>query len=78
MSFIRPAKNSVFGIYNPTSIKKLFQLRLGISQLKSHNKNHNFVDTTSDVYICNYEAENTEHFSGADPEQKLTVYNLKF
>ena len=38
LSFIRPAKNSVFGIHNPTGIKKLFQLRLGLSQLKSHKK----------------------------------------
>ena len=59
LSFIRPAKDSVFGIHNPTGIKKLFQLRLGLSQLKSH-KNHNFVDTP-DLCICNYEAENTEH-----------------
>ena len=38
LSFIRPAKNSVFGIHNPTGIKKLFQLRLGFTQLKSHKK----------------------------------------
>ena len=37
-SFFRPAKNSVFGIQNPTGVKKLFQLRLGFSQLKSHKK----------------------------------------
>ena len=38
LSVIRPAKKSVFGIHNPTGIKKLFQLRLGLSQLKSQKR----------------------------------------
>ena len=62
LSVIRPAKKSVFAIHNPTGIKKLFQLRVGLTQLKSHRKNHNFLDTPSDLCICNFESENTELF----------------
>ena len=54
-SVICPAKKSVFGIHN------LFQLRLGLSQWRSRTKNHSFVDTPSNLCICNLEAENTEH-----------------
>ena len=52
LSVIRPAKKSVFAIHSPTGIKKLFQLRVGLTQLKSHRKNHNFLDTPSDLCIC--------------------------
>ena len=48
LSVIRPAKKSVFAIHNPTGIKKLCQLRVGLTQLNSHRKNHNFLDTPSD------------------------------
>ena len=41
--------------------KILFQLRLGLSQWRSRTKNHSFVDTPSNLCICNLEAENTEH-----------------
>ena len=60
VSFVQ-LKKSVFAIHNPTGIKKLFQLRVGLTQLKSHRKNHNFLDTPSDLCICNFESENTEH-----------------
>ena len=62
LSVIRPAKKSVFAIHNPTGIKKLFQLRMGLTQLKSHRKNHNFLDTPSDLCICNFESEKRTFF----------------
>ena len=62
LSVIRSAKKSVFAIHNPTGIKKLFQLRVGLTQLKSHRNNHNFLDTPSDLCICNFESENTDIF----------------
>ena len=62
LAFIRPVKKSVFGIHNPVGIKRLFQLRLGLSDLKRHKKYHNFEDTPSDLCVCNLEAKNTQHF----------------
>ena len=60
-SFFRPQKKSIFDI-DPTGIRFLFQLRLGLSPLKSHKDHHNFVDTPSDRCLCNLDAEDTKHF----------------
>ena len=38
------------------------QLRLGLSDLKSHKKCHDFADTQSDLCACNAEAETSIHF----------------
>ena len=40
----------------------LFQLRLGLSPLRSHKKRHNFADTPSDLCLCNIGVEDTKHF----------------
>ena len=37
-----PPKKSIFGIHDHCGIKLLFQLRVGLSPLKGHKKNHNF------------------------------------
>ena len=42
LSLIGRAKKSVFAIHNPTGIKKLFQPRVGLTQLKSHRKKSQF------------------------------------
>ena len=39
-----------------------FQLRDGLSQLKGHKKNHNFLDTTSAICDCGGGKEDTIHF----------------
>ena len=44
LNLIRPPKKSIFGIHDPCGIKLLFQLRVGLSPLKGHKKNHNFLD----------------------------------
>ena len=62
LSLIRPAKKSVFGIHNHGGTKTIFQLRLGLSVLKSHKMNHKFADTQSDLCACNHEAETADHF----------------
>ena len=38
LKIIRPTKKSIFGIHHPTGIKWIFQLRVGLSPLKSHKK----------------------------------------
>ena len=43
-------------------IKRLFQLRVGLSALKSHKYRHNFQDTQSDLCDCRTNVEDTEHY----------------
>ena len=61
-SLIRPPKKSIFGIHDPKGIKFIFQLRLGLSPLKSHKKRHNFSDTPSDWCDCLSAPEDRSHF----------------
>ena len=62
LSFFRPQKRTIFNIHDPTGIRFLFQLRLGLSPLRSHKRRHQFDDTPSDVCLCNIGAEDTKHF----------------
>ena len=62
LAFFRPKKRSTFDIHDPSGIRFLFQLRLGLSPLRSHKKCHNFVDTPSDLCLCNTGVEDTKHF----------------
>ena len=48
LSLIRPEKKSIFGIHDPSGLRNLFQLRVGLSPLRYHKKCHNFIDTPSD------------------------------
>ena len=49
LKIIRPMKKSLFNIHNPLGTKWIFQLRVGLSPLKSHKKLHNFQDTPDDT-----------------------------
>ena len=62
LAFFRPKKRSIFNIHDPWVIRFLFQLRLGLSPLRSHKKRHNFLDTPSDLCLCNTDIEDTKHF----------------
>ena len=61
-SFFRPKTKSTFGIHDPLGIHYLYQLRVGLSPLRSHKKNHNFMDSPSDKCHCNGGIEDTNHF----------------
>ena len=61
LKIIRPVKRSLFKIHNPNGIRWIFQLRVGLSPLKSHKKSHNFQDTPDDKCLCT-NAETTQHF----------------
>ena len=39
----RSTPKSIFGIHDPLGIKRLFQLRIGLSPLLEHKKKHNFL-----------------------------------
>ena len=62
LRLIRPPKKSIYGIHDRCGIKILFQLRVGLSPLKCHKKNHNFLDTPSDLCDCGDGNEDTIHF----------------
>ena len=62
LKLIRPLKNDTFGVYDPKGIKRLFQLRVGLSPLNGHKKRHNFRDTRSDVCSCLCASETTKHY----------------
>ena len=58
----RPTQKQVFGIHDPEGLKYIFQLRLGLSPLRSHKFRHNFLDTPNDKCLCKTGKETTEHF----------------
>ena len=70
LKIIRPVKSSIFMIHNPNGIRWIFQLRVGLSPLKSHKKHHEFKDTPDDECICR-NAETMQHFL-----LKCPIYNI--
>ena len=62
LACVRPIPKTIYGVYNPSSTRYLFQLRVGLSNLKSHKKQHNFLDTPSDTCNCKQGIEDTRHF----------------
>ena len=50
LALVRPPKR-IFDIHDPIRLKWLFQLRVGLSPLYAHKKNHNFSDTLCDKCI---------------------------
>ena len=62
LSLYRPKAKSVFDVYNPTLLRHLFQLKLGLSQLRYHKKRHGFKDTATDKCICKNGIEDTHHY----------------
>ena len=59
---VRPNPKSLYGIHDPHGVKRLFQLRVGLSPLKHHKKRHNFNDTPTDCCNCLNASEDTTHF----------------
>ena len=59
---INKLKNNIVNLIRPQGLKYLFQLRIGLSPLKSHKKRHKFADTPFDRCDCNCAPEDTCHF----------------
>ena len=59
---IGPKPRQTFGIHDPVGLRYLFQLRVGLSPLKSHKSRHNFADTTNDWCDCHCAPEDVAHF----------------
>ena len=62
LKIIRPQPKSVFGIHDPIGLHYLFQLRVGLSPLRSHKYRHNFRDTPDANCNCRRGIEDEEHF----------------
>ena len=62
MKSIQPKKRSVFNVHDENGIRHIFQLRVGLSSLRAHKRNHNFKDTPDDRCPCGIGIETTEHF----------------
>ena len=62
LTFIRPEPKLTFNINDRQGLKHIFQLRVGLSLLKSHKKSHNFIDTPSDWCECNSPPDNKYHY----------------
>ena len=62
LSLIRPEKKSIFNIHDPLGLRYLFNLRVGLSPLRSHKNRHDFADTPLDTCLCNHGLEDINHF----------------
>ena len=62
LSLIRPKKKCIFGIHDPSGLRYIFLLRVGLSSLRCHKNRHNFIDNPSDICLCNQGIEDTNHF----------------
>ena len=58
----RPSPKSIFDIHDSRWVRRLFQLRVGLSPLLAHKNNHKFLDTPSDKCTTCNRSENLEHF----------------
>ena len=76
ISLLRPKPKSIFGIHDPLGIRFLFQLRVGLSPLRSHNRSHNFIDTLSNICNCNQGIEDTSHFLFSCPSCAISGATL--
>ena len=61
LSFIRPAQNSVFNIFDPKGLKLLTRLRLEFIHLNKHRFRHNFEECVNPLCSCRLKTEDTEH-----------------
>ena len=62
INLIRHKGNDTYGIHNPTGLKLLNRLRLGLSHLNDHKFNHNFKECINLLCSCSLSVENNVHF----------------
>ena len=62
LSLIRPPPKDTYAVFNPSLLRYLYQLRLGLSRLRHHKYRHNFSDTPSGLCLCKNGVEDTSHF----------------
>ena len=62
LNLIRPECNETYGIHNPTRLKLLTRLRLGLRYRNDHKFNRNFRNCINPVCLCSISVENNVHF----------------
>ena len=62
LKFIKPFPSSLFIVSDSLAIKLLTRLRLGLSHLREHKFNHNFLDTINPLCSCTLESQSATHF----------------
>ena len=80
-NLFRPKCKSIFGIHDRSGIRLIYQLRVGLSPLRSHKLRHSFEDTPTDICLCGIETEDIKHFLFSCPlharqRAKLAVYTI--
>ena len=58
---IRPNSSPLYNNHNPSGIKLLTRLRLGLSHLNEHKFNHNFDHCVNPFCTCGLKPESTSH-----------------
>ena len=80
LSFIRPSASSTFNCHNPTGIKLLWRLRLGLSHLREHKLKHSFQDSLNPFCSCGKgEVETSSHYllhCSNYSEERLALLNI--
>ena len=62
LQFIRPTPKRTFNCHNPIGIKLILRLRLGLSNLRDHKFQHNFLDCLNPICCCGKDIETTVHY----------------
>ena len=62
MKKIRPLRRSYFNVTDKVGLRRLAQLRVGLSDLRDHRKNHHFLNCPVATCACSQGNETTEHF----------------
>ena len=62
LNIIRLSPNKAYKVYNPSGLKLLTGLRVGLSHLHAHKLSHNFSDCLDELCICGTNIETTNHF----------------
>ena len=62
LKIIRPSPRSYFNINDKLGIRRLAQLRVGLSDLRDHRKNHHFANCPFATCACSLAPETTKHF----------------
>ena len=62
IGLVRPMKGQMYGIHDLFGVRRLTQLRVGLSPLRDHTFRHNFLDTNDPMRMSNEGIENTIHY----------------
>ena len=81
LNLIRPKCNNIYGIHNPTGLKLLTSLRLGLSNLNDYKLNHNFKDCINPLCSCSLSVENNVqlflHCHNFSLQRQTLMHNIK-